>query len=53
VQAFLGEHHEWRLDPPADFPVAADTGGMIRCLPHVHGTDGFTAVRLTRGGAGT
>jgi 16S rRNA (cytosine967-C5)-methyltransferase len=53
VQAFLGEHREWRLDPPADFPVPADTGGAIRCLPHVHGTDGFTAVRLTRGGAGT
>ena len=25
-----------------------DAGGVIRCLPHVHGTDGFTAVRLMR-----
>jgi len=49
VAGFLAEHREWRPDPPIDFPVAADAGGVIRCLPHVHGTDGFTAVRLVRG----
>jgi 16S rRNA C967 or C1407 C5-methylase (RsmB/RsmF family) len=37
------------VDPPVDFPVAPDGAGIIRCLPHVHGTDGFTAVRLARG----
>jgi 16S rRNA C967 or C1407 C5-methylase (RsmB/RsmF family) len=36
------------VDPPADFPVAPGPEGFIRCLPHVHGTDGFTAVRLAR-----
>ena len=39
---------DWRVDPPADFPVAPDADGVIRCLPHVHGTDGFTAIRLRR-----
>ena len=49
VGSFLDDHPEWRVDPPVDFPVAPDGGGIIRCLPHVHGTDGFTAVRLVRG----
>lgn len=48
VRAFLATHADWRVDAPADFPVAPDAGGVIRCLPHVHGTDGFTAVRLVR-----
>ena len=48
VRAFLDEHPGWRVDPPATFPVAPGADGMIRCLPHVHGTDGFTAVRLIR-----
>jgi 16S rRNA (cytosine967-C5)-methyltransferase len=48
VRAFLDAHADWRVDAPADFPVAPDAGGVIRCLPHVHGTDGFTAVRLVR-----
>jgi 16S rRNA (cytosine967-C5)-methyltransferase len=48
VRAFLAEHPDWRVDPPAGFPVAPDANGVIRCLPHVHGTDGFTAVRLMR-----
>ncbi len=48
VRAFLDEHPDWRVDPPADFPVAPGADGVIRCLPHVHGTDGFTAVRLMR-----
>lgn len=47
VRAFLGEHPGWRIDPPDTFPVAPDDG-VMRCLPHVHGTDGFTAVRLVR-----
>jgi len=48
VQGFLDEHPDWSVDAPATFPVAPDAGGVIRCLPHVHGTDGFTAVRLIR-----
>jgi len=48
VRSFLAAHPDWRVDAPADFPVAPDAGGVIRCLPHVHGTDGFTAVRLIR-----
>jgi 16S rRNA (cytosine967-C5)-methyltransferase len=48
VKAFLAAHPDWRIDPPADFPVPADALGFIRCLPHIHGTDGFTAIRLSR-----
>ena len=48
VRSFLDGHPDWTVDPPADFPVAPGPDGFIRCLPHVHGTDGFTAVRLAR-----
>jgi 16S rRNA (cytosine967-C5)-methyltransferase len=50
VREFLTGHPEWGLDPPGGFPVPADAEGFIRCLPHVHGTDGFTAIRLARAG---
>jgi 16S rRNA (cytosine967-C5)-methyltransferase len=49
VRAFLGDHRDWLVDPPETFPVPPDADGVIRCLPHAHGTDGFTAVRLARG----
>ena len=48
VGAFLEGQPRWRVDPPDDFPIAPDAAGFVRCLPHVHGTDGFTAVRLVR-----
>src|SRR5262249_20517810 len=48
VEPFLGASADWRVDPPADSPVAPDGRGFIRLLPHVHGTDGFTAIRLRR-----
>jgi 16S rRNA (cytosine967-C5)-methyltransferase len=48
VGAFLEGRPRWRMDPPDDFPIAPDGAGFVRCLPHVHGTDGFTAVRLVR-----
>jgi 16S rRNA (cytosine967-C5)-methyltransferase len=48
VAAFLGTHPGFRSDPPDDFPLALGTDGVLRCLPHRHGTDGFTAVRLRR-----
>lgn len=48
VGPFLQTHREWAVDPPAEFPVAPDAGGVIRLFPHRHGTDAFTAVRLRR-----
>jgi 16S rRNA (cytosine967-C5)-methyltransferase len=48
IGAFLDTHAGWQAECPADFPVAPDAAGFIRCLPHVHGTDGFTAIRLAR-----
>ncbi len=49
VLRFLEAHAEWRLDPPAEFPIPFEPPGVLRCLPHKHGTDGFTAFRLRRG----
>jgi len=48
VEHFLALHPEWALDPPDAFPIPLDPQGMLRCLPHRHGTDGFTAFRLWR-----
>jgi len=48
----LRDHPDWRADWPAGFPVAPDATGFVRLLPHVHGTDGFTAIRLRRDPAG-
>jgi 16S rRNA (cytosine967-C5)-methyltransferase len=48
VGPLLASSGDWRVDTPADFVVAPDAAGFVRCLPHVHGTDGFTAIRLRR-----
>ena len=48
VQPFLEAHPEWQLDSPAEFPVSPEPSGILRLLPHRHGTDGFTAFRLRR-----
>jgi len=48
VAAFLAAQPAWRVDPPAQFPVALDADGFLRTRPDRHGTDGFTAVRLRR-----
>jgi 16S rRNA (cytosine967-C5)-methyltransferase len=48
VEWFLGGRAGWRVEPAPGFPVAPDPRGFVRCLPHVHGTDGFTAIRLRR-----
>jgi 16S rRNA (cytosine967-C5)-methyltransferase len=48
ARAFLTARPEFRIDPPGDFPLALDAGGWLRCLPHRHGTDGFSAVRFRR-----
>ena len=50
IRGFLDRSSAWTVDPPAEFPVAPDAAGFVRCLPHVHGTDGFTAIRLRRRG---
>jgi 16S rRNA (cytosine967-C5)-methyltransferase len=47
VEAFLREHSDFRLEPPASFPLALDDG-MLRLRPDRLDTDGFTAVRLRR-----
>jgi 16S rRNA (cytosine967-C5)-methyltransferase len=51
VAAFLEAHPDWQRDEVRDFPVPPDAAGFVRCWPHVHGTDGFTAIRLRRAGA--
>jgi 16S rRNA (cytosine967-C5)-methyltransferase len=48
ARAFLDDHRGFRVDAPADFPIPLDHRGFLRCLPHVHATDGFTAVRFRR-----
>jgi 16S rRNA (cytosine967-C5)-methyltransferase len=48
VRPFLAAHPEWQGDSPPAFPVAPDAQGFIRCFPHVHATDGFSAMRLRR-----
>jgi 16S rRNA (cytosine967-C5)-methyltransferase len=48
VHAFLDAHGDFTVDTPPTFPIAPDADGFVRCLPHAHGTDGFTAIRLRR-----
>ena len=48
IQALCQARPDFSRDPPADFPLALDADGVLRCRPHIHGTDGFTAVRLRR-----
>lgn len=57
LDAFLADHPEWRLLPTGDkhpgLPEdARDPAGYVRLLPHRHGTDGFFAARMTKGGGG-
>ena len=48
VRWFLSHREDFRVDPPATFPIPLDADGALRCLPHRHGTDGFTATRFRR-----
>jgi 16S rRNA (cytosine967-C5)-methyltransferase len=48
VTTFLAARPDFAMDPPPAFPVPLDADGALRCLPHRHGTDGFTAVRFRR-----
>jgi 16S rRNA (cytosine967-C5)-methyltransferase len=48
AEAFLAARPDFAIDPPADFPLVLAADGFLRCRPHQHGTDGFTAVRFRR-----
>jgi len=48
VSSLPGYGVQWQPDPPEGFPVALDAAGYLRLFPHVHGTDGFTAIRLRK-----
>jgi 16S rRNA (cytosine967-C5)-methyltransferase len=50
VAAFLENHPDFELDPPAGVPASMLDDGMLRLLPHVHGWDGAFAARLRRTG---
>ncbi len=48
VGAVLAPNGEFSTDSPPPMPLDLDHTGVLRCLPHTHGTDGFTAFRLRR-----
>jgi 16S rRNA (cytosine967-C5)-methyltransferase len=52
VRAFLAERPEYRVAPRERAPEAVrpllGDDGFLRCMPHLHGTDGFFAARLER-----
>jgi 16S rRNA (cytosine967-C5)-methyltransferase len=50
IQNFLAKNPEWKLEPPPQGSVPAETVdmGFLRVLPQVHGTDGAFAARLRR-----
>ena len=48
VRAFLAASSDFSPDPPEQFPLPLDADGWLRCLPHRHGTDGFSAIRFRR-----
>jgi 16S rRNA (cytosine967-C5)-methyltransferase len=47
IGEFLARRPDFRVEPPASFPLALDAG-VLRLRPDRLGTDGFTAVRLRR-----
>jgi 16S rRNA (cytosine967-C5)-methyltransferase len=50
VDAFLGRHREWALEPPPPGSVPDEVldAGLLRVLPQRHGADGAFAARLRR-----
>ena len=48
VSALLAERDDLVVDQPAEFALPLSPDGALRCLPHRHGGDGFTAIRLRR-----
>jgi 16S rRNA (cytosine967-C5)-methyltransferase len=55
VRGFLATRASWRVasrdETPAELHDLIDEDGFLRLLPHRHGTDGFFAARLVRGGS--
>lgn len=51
VERFLASHPAFTLEPPPAGAVPPEVldGGLLRVLPHRHGTDGAFAARLRRG----
>ena len=50
IEAFLDDHPNFTLEPPAEGTVPASVldAGRLRVLPHKHGSDGAFAARLRR-----
>ena len=48
VGALLAERGDFVVDVPLELSLPLDADGVLRCLPHRHGGDGFTAIRLRR-----
>jgi len=52
IEPFLAEHGDYRRVPrealPAGLAPVLRDDGTLECLPHIHGSDGFFAVRLER-----
>ena len=52
MESLLQEHPEFTRTPREALPSALEPAlredGTLECLPHVHGSDGFYAVRLDR-----
>jgi 16S rRNA (cytosine967-C5)-methyltransferase len=48
IRDLLRVRADLTIDPPPSFPIPIDTDGVLRCFPHRHATDGFTAIRLRR-----
>jgi len=48
MQSFATARADFVVDPPSTFPLPLDDDGVLRCRPHRHGTDGFTAIRFRR-----
>ncbi len=48
VRDLLTVRDDLTIDPPPSFPIPLDPAGALRCFPHRHATDGFTAIRLRR-----
>lgn len=52
IARFLNDNPGWVLDPPPEgvVPSTVLDRGLLRVLPHLHGTDGAFAARLRRTG---
>jgi 16S rRNA (cytosine967-C5)-methyltransferase len=52
VATFLQRHRNYQLVPRSrlrpELAELVSEEGLLRCLPHIHGTDGFFAARLER-----